>query len=80
MPQVQIETRDEALGSPAEHLQHIFTRFYRIDPSRSRAGGRSGSGLPIAKHRVERQGGRIWAESLGAGQGSRFTFSLPVAP
>ena len=78
--EVQIEIQDEGLGIPAEHLQHIFTRFYRVDPSRSRAGGGSGIGLTIAKHLVERQGGRIWAESLGAGQGSRFTFSLPVAP
>ena len=78
--EVQFEIRDEGIGIPAEHLQHIFTRFYRVDPSRSRAGGGSGIGLTIAKHLVERQGGRIWAESLGAGQGSRFTFSLPVAP
>jgi histidine kinase len=78
--EVQIEIRDEGIGIPAEHLQHIFTRFYRIDPSRSRAGGGSGIGLTIAKHLVERQGGRIWAESRGAGQGTQFTFSLPVAP
>jgi len=78
--EVQLEIQDEGIGIPAEHLQHIFTRFYRVDPSRSRAGGGSGIGLTIAKHLVERQGGRIWAESLGAGQGSRFTFSLPVAP
>ena len=78
--EVQFEIQDEGIGIPAEHLQHIFTRFYRVDPSRSRAGGGSGIGLTIAKHLVERQGGRIWAESLGAGQGSRFTFSLPVAP
>jgi histidine kinase len=78
--EVQIEIQDEGIGIPAEHLQHIFTRFYRVDPSRSRAGGGSGIGLTIAKHLVERQGGRIWAESPGAGQGSRFTFSLPVAP
>jgi signal transduction histidine kinase len=78
--EVQLEIQDEGIGIPAEHLRHIFTRFYRVDPSRSRAGGGSGIGLTIAKHLVERQGGRIWAESLGAGQGSRFTFSLPVAP
>ena len=77
--EVQIEIQDEGIGIPAEHLQHIFTRFYRVDPSRARAGGGSGIGLTIAKHLVERQGGRIWAESSGAGTGSRFTFTLPLA-
>jgi len=77
--EVQIEIQDEGIGIPAEHLQHIFTRFYRVDPSRSRAGGGSGIGLTIAKHLVERQGGRIWAESSDAGKGSRFTFTLPLA-
>lgn len=78
--QVQISVRDNGAGIPAEHLAHIFDRFYRVDKSRSRqAGGGSGIGLTIARALVEAQGGRIWAESAGDGQGSTFYFTLPVA-
>jgi signal transduction histidine kinase len=41
--------------------------------------GGSGIGLTIAKHLVEAQGGRIWAESPGQGEGATFTFTLPIA-
>jgi two-component system sensor histidine kinase BaeS len=78
--QVQISVRDHGAGIPAEHLAHIFDRFYRVDKSRSRqAGGGSGIGLTIARALVEAQGGRIWADSAGEGQGSTFYFTLPVA-
>lgn len=69
---------DTGLGIPPEHLPHLFARFYRVDKSRSRAGGGSGIGLTIVKHLIEAHGGRVWAESEGAGQGSTFGFSLPV--
>jgi len=71
--------RDTGIGIPPEHLPHIFERFYRVDKSRSRAGGGSGIGLTIAKHLVEAHRGRIWAESAGPGQGSTFIFTLPLA-
>ncbi len=71
--------RDTGIGIPAEHLPHVFDRFYRVDKSRSRAGGGSGIGLTISKHIVEAHGGRIWAESEGPGKGSTFSFTLPVA-
>ncbi|HJW89753.1 MAG TPA: ATP-binding protein, partial [Anaerolineales bacterium] len=61
------------------HLPHVFDRFYRVDKSRSRAGGGSGIGLTIARYLVEAHGGRIWASSRGPGQGSLFAFSLPAA-
>ncbi|HVN16962.1 MAG TPA: HAMP domain-containing sensor histidine kinase [Anaerolineales bacterium] len=78
--EVQISIRDTGIGIPSEHLPHIFDRFYRVDKSRSRrAGGGSGIGLTIARALVEAHGGRIWAESAGEGQGSTFTFTLPIA-
>jgi two-component system sensor histidine kinase BaeS len=77
--EIQISVVDTGIGIPAEHLPFLFTRFYRVDKSRSRVGGGSGIGLTIAKHLVEAHGGHIWAESPGPGQGSTFTFSLPIA-
>jgi signal transduction histidine kinase len=78
--EVHISVKDTGIGVPPEHLANLFTRFYRVDKSRSRnAGGGSGIGLTIARHLVEAHGGRIWAESKGDGQGSTFTFSLKIA-
>jgi two-component system sensor histidine kinase BaeS len=69
---------DTGIGISPEHLEHLFTRFYRVDKSRSRAGGGSGIGLTIAKHLVEAHRGKIWAESAGPSRGSTFTFTLPI--
>jgi histidine kinase len=74
-----VAVRDTGAGVAAEHLPHLFERFYRVDRSRSRAGGGSGIGLTISKYLVEAQGGRLWAASPGIGQGSTFTFTLPLA-
>jgi len=76
---IQIAIADTGIGISVEHLPHLFTRFYRVDKSRSRVGGGSGIGLTIARHLVEVHGGHIWATSAGAGKGSTFTFTLPVA-
>jgi len=76
---VQIQVIDSGIGISSDNLPRIFTRFYRVDKSRSRAGGGSGIGLTIAKHLVEAQGGRIWASSSGLDQGSTFTVELPLA-
>ncbi len=78
--EIHVSVRDTGIGIPTEHLPYLFDRFYRADRSRSRRpGGGSGIGLTIARALVEAQGGRIWAESAGAGEGSKFTFTLPVA-
>lgn len=78
--EVLFSVQDSGAGIPAEHLEHVFDRFYRVDKSRSRReGGGSGIGLTIAKHLVEAHGGWIKAESEGGGRGSTFTFGLPLA-
>ncbi|MEN9564742.1 MAG: hypothetical protein RIR73_2986 [Chloroflexota bacterium] len=78
--EIYISVKDTGIGIPQEHLANIFTRFYRVDKSRSRnAGGGSGIGLTIARHIVEAHSGRIWAESAGEGQGSIFIFSLKIS-
>ncbi len=77
--QVLVAVQDTGLGITAHHLPHLFTRFYRVDKSRSRAGGGSGIGLTITRYLVEAHGGRIWAESPGEGRGSTFSFTLPSA-
>jgi len=75
--EVVFEIRDNGIGIPPEQVSLIFTRFYRVDKSRSRRSGGSGIGLTISKSLIEAMGGRIWAHSDGNNQGSTFFFSLP---
>jgi signal transduction histidine kinase len=75
---VEFSVRDTGVGISQKELPRVFERFYRVDKSRSRALGGSGIGLTIAKVLVEAMGGRIWAESAGAGQGATFAFTLPA--
>ena len=76
---VRVSVADDGLGIPGEEMPRLFGRFHRIsDPARREIGG-SGLGLYITKGLVELQGGRIWAESAGPGQGSTFHVELPVA-
>jgi signal transduction histidine kinase len=77
--QITFTVTDTGNGIAAEHLPYIFDRFYRADTSRSREGGGSGIGLTIARALVAAQGGEIVVTSAGLGQGSTFTFSLPMA-
>ncbi|NWG18798.1 MAG: HAMP domain-containing protein [Chloroflexi bacterium] len=75
----QIAIEDTGIGIPPEALPYLFERFYRVDPSRSRASGGSGIGLTIARHLAWAMGGDITAASPGIGQGSTFTLILPRA-
>lgn len=76
---IEITVSDNGEGIEAEHLPHIFERFYRADPARSRVRGGSGIGLTISKALVESHGGGLSATSPGRGRGSKFTVRLPLA-
>ena len=75
---VQIAIIDTGIGIKKGHLVHVFTRFYRVDKSRSRKSGGSGIGLTIAKQLVEAHGGEIWADSSGENRGTTISFTLPI--
>jgi two-component system sensor histidine kinase BaeS len=74
---VALSISDTGEGIPAEHLPHLFERFYRVDTARDRAHGGSGIGLAIAKALVQAHGGQLTATSPGTGQGSIFRILLP---
>ncbi len=67
--------QDTGCGIAAEHLPHIFDRFFRGDKARSRDKGGTGLGLAIAKWIVEKHGGKIAVES--SGKGTTFQVSIP---
>ena len=77
--QVEFYVQDFGPGVASEHLPRLFERFYRVDKARSRESGGTGLGLAIAKHIVLAHGGTIRAESE-LNHGSRFVFTLPLAP
>ena len=76
---IEISVQDDGPGIPAESLDRVFERFYRVDKARSREQGGTGLGLSIVKHIVQNHGGEVWAESE-AGRGATFFFTLPTLP
>ena len=73
-----LSIRDTGIGIAAEHLEHIFERFYRVDPARSRAVGGTGLGLAIIEWFIHAHDGNISVESQ-VGKGTTFTVTLPIA-
>jgi len=73
-----VTVEDTGEGIPPEQLARVFERFYRGDDARDRASGGAGLGLAIVRELVEAMGGEVSAEST-LGQGSRFSFRLPLA-
>ncbi|HLA43062.1 MAG TPA: HAMP domain-containing sensor histidine kinase, partial [Aggregatilineales bacterium] len=76
---VHASVSDTGVGIPAEDLEHIFNRFYRVDKARSRDEGGSGLGLSIAKWIAEVHQGSIKVNSK-EGAGTTFTVILPIKP
>ncbi len=75
---VVIRVVDTGNGIPQDQLEHIFERFYRVDPNRTRAKGGTGLGLAIVKAIVTIHGGIVEASSQGIDEGSQFTVRLPI--
>ncbi len=73
---LEIRVIDQGAGIPAEHLPHLFERFYRVDKGRGRKQGGTGLGLAIVKHIAQVHGGSVDVESR-PGSGSTFTLRLP---
>jgi two-component system phosphate regulon sensor histidine kinase PhoR len=68
---------DTGCGIPSEAQAHIFDKFIQLHPNRDDRTKGTGLGLAIVQHLVELHGGTVGVESE-VGQGSRFSFSLPV--
>ncbi len=73
---VTISVKDSGVGIPAEDMQHLFQKFYRVDDKNTRNIGGTGLGLYLCRRLTEIMGGRIWAESTYS-KGSTFYVELP---
>jgi PAS domain S-box-containing protein len=74
--EVQMSVKDFGIGIPAEKLQHLFSRFYRVEDLNPNISG-LGIGLYISHEIVSRHGGKLWVESI-LGEGSVFRLSIPI--
>lgn len=74
-PDMLFVVADKGSGIPEEDLPRLFERFYRVEKGRGKS---LGIGLAIAKHIVERHGGRIWVESPYEGVGTAVLFTVPL--
>ena len=72
----RIFVQDNGDGIPAQHLERLFERFYRVDRARSRDMGGTGLGLAIVKHLALLHGGEVTVTSE-LGKGTTFTIHLP---
>lgn len=76
--EIVVAVEDTGLGISKEGKEKLFSKFYRVKTEKTRQITGTGLGLWITKQLVEKQGGKIWVESV-EGKGSTFSFSLPAA-
>jgi signal transduction histidine kinase len=76
---VRVQIADQGIGIPPGELRKIFQRFYRVGRDVQRTASGLGLGLFIVRDLLRRHGGRIEAQSEGAGRGSRFVVTLRTA-
>jgi PAS domain S-box-containing protein len=74
---VRFSVSDTGIGIEKQNLDKLFQEFQQVDSSISRKYGGTGLGLVISKKLIELHGGEIWAHSV-FGEGSTFTFSIPI--
>jgi heavy metal sensor kinase len=74
-----VDVEDTGVGIAAEHLPHLFERFYRVESERTRTHGGAGLGLAIVTWIVEVHGGTVGVDSV-PGRGTRFTMTFPKVP
>lgn len=74
---VELSVVDQGAGIPAEAVDRVFERFYRVDEARSRGTGGSGLGLSIVRHVATNHGGEVSVSSAEGG-GSTFVLRLPL--
>jgi signal transduction histidine kinase len=74
-----IEVRDQGIGLAAEEREKIFGKFYRVGDEMVRQAEGSGLGLYLVRELVRHVGGTVTAESPGAGKGTTFRVTLPMA-
>jgi len=77
---VRVEIADSGIGIPPRELRKIFKRFYRVGRDMQRTVAGLGLGLFVVRSLVRKQGGRVVAQSEGAGRGSRFVVTLRTVP
>jgi two-component system, OmpR family, sensor kinase len=80
IPAVVLEVADSGQGLTQQQAEHVFERFYRGDPARTRrSGGGAGLGLSIVAALVAAHGGTVWIQSQ-PGSGATFAIAIPLAP
>lgn len=75
---IEVTVSDTGRGIETSSLETVFDRFYQEEGALRRSAGGTGLGLAICRQIVKNWGGKIWAESPGKDQGSKFHFTIPL--